>query len=345
MKVLLKLGISLSCVLLLSACQTNPESSKQSIKKESNASKTLKRSKKTTQSSKKTVTKSTSDQSGATEPSRSQSEENDLEDYEALYADTLSKIASDINNVSHYAFYDIDKNGSKELFTGTDVGNGIHPIALYYLKNNVSTYLAHSEVASGGGYRSSFEVNADGTVTRLEWTSHQGKGSLQKIRLNPDNSGFTTVEEKAIIMGSEEQQASMAENPIDLSGLNWQVLGKENVATSKTAIPDSSSTSYTFEHLVGTWKNAKGDEITISADKMVTMNGSQGQAGDLSNTNNQWGTGVQPIGSRSGGYGIRYLPVGDTASNKDQSDKSKERLLVGQYDNSGNTNEYFYRVD
>ena len=140
MKVLLKLGISLSCVLLLSACQTNPESSKQSTKKESNASKTLKRSKKTTQSSKKTVTKSTSDQSGATEPSRSQSEENDLKDYETLYADTLSKIASDINNVSHYAFYDIDKNGSKELFTGTDVGNGIHPIALYYFKNDVSTY-------------------------------------------------------------------------------------------------------------------------------------------------------------------------------------------------------------
>lgn len=349
MKTIFKLGLSLSCLLLLTACQTTttPHKSEtsvsQSSKKKSNEA--IKQSSEKNQSSKKSMKNPKSNQARTSESSASQSEENDQKDYEALYADTLSKVAADDNNVSHYAFYDIDHNGSKELFTGTDVGSNIHPIALYYLKDNVSTYLAHSEVASGGGYRSSFEVNSDGTVTHVEWTSHQGKGNLKKLQLNPDNSGVTTIEEKAIIISSAEQKASMDDNPLDLSTLDWKGLAKATTTSSETKATESNSKIYTFDNLVGTWKNAKGDKITISSDKTVDLNGNQGQAGELSNTNHQWGTGVQPFGSRIGGYGIRYIPADETASNQDQSDKSKERLLIGQYDNSGNTDEYFYRVE
>ncbi|MEQ9764658.1 hypothetical protein [Streptococcus jiangjianxini] len=350
MKTIVKLGLSLSCLLLLAACQTNTtshtsESSVNSSTKKSNKSEAAKQSSENSQSSKKSMKNPQTSKAQASESPTSPSEKHDQKYYEALYADTLSKVAADDNNVSHYAFYDIDHNGSKELFTGTDVGSTIHPIALYYLKNHVSTYLAHSEVASGGDYRSGFEVNADGTVTHVEWTSHQGKGSLKKMRLNPDNSGVTIIEEKAIVISSAEEKASMDDNSLDLSSLDWKKLDKVATTSSETKTTEPNPKRYTFDNLVGTWKNAKGDKVTISSDKTVDLNGSQGQAGDLSNTNNRWGTGVQPSGSRIGGYGIRYLPAKEAASDQDQSDKSKERLLIGQYDNSGNTDDYFYRVE
>lgn len=148
-------------------------------------------------------------------------------DYESLYAETLTKVAEDPERtVTHYAFYDIDGNGTKELFTGGQNSTGaMYGAAVYYLNQSVSTYLAHSEVAPVGGYRASFTINSDRTVTQYEWTSFRGEGIKKTYQLAADDSSAILVQEKEIIMGSAEQQAEADPNPLDLSILNWQVLG------------------------------------------------------------------------------------------------------------------------
>ncbi|HEL9634976.1 TPA: hypothetical protein U0K44_001853 [Streptococcus suis] len=213
MKKYLTLGLTLAGLFLLSGCQSgivqqltggNTSSSTSSETSTSSTS-----SSKTSSSQQETVTSSAE------------------RDYESLYAETLTKVAEDPERtVTHYAFYDIDGNGTKELFTGAQdsVGN-IYGLAVYYLNNSVSTYLVHSEVAPVGGYRASFTINSDRTVTQYEWTSFRGEGTKKTYQLASDNSEAILLEEKEIIMGSAEQQAEADPYPLDLAILNWQVLG------------------------------------------------------------------------------------------------------------------------
>ncbi|HFI2448152.1 TPA: hypothetical protein ACGO8L_001967 [Streptococcus suis] len=237
MKKYLTLGLTLAGLFLLSGCQsgivqqltggnTSSSTSNSSIVEtsSSNASSTSLESSSSTSSETSTSSTSSSKTSSSQQETVTSSAERD---YESLYAETLTKVAEDPERtVTHYAFYDIDGNGTKELFTGAQdsVGN-IYGLAVYYLNNSVSTYLVHSEVAPVGGYRASFTINSDRTVTQYEWTSFRGEGTKKTYQLASDNSEAILLEEKEIIMGSAEQQAEADPNPLDLAILNWQVLG------------------------------------------------------------------------------------------------------------------------
>lgn len=237
MKKYLTLGLTLAGLFLLSGCQsgivqqltggnTSSSTSNSSTVEtsSSNASSTSLESSSSTSSETSTSSTSSSKTSSSQQETVTSSAERD---YESLYAETLTKVAEDPERtVTHYAFYDIDGNGTKELFTGAQdsVGN-IYGLAVYYLNNSVSTYLVHSEVAPVGGYRASFTINSDRTVTQYEWTSFRGEGTKKTYQLASDNSEAILLEEKEIIMGSAEQQAEADPYPLDLAILNWQVLG------------------------------------------------------------------------------------------------------------------------
>ncbi|MEI4335092.1 hypothetical protein V9Z67_09180 [Streptococcus suis] len=242
MKKFISLGLALASLFLLSGCQSaivqqltggnstssSTTTSSRAETSSSTASSTTSENSSST-SSETSVSSSTSLSSSTTTSDSSQQETvtgSAETDYESLYAETLTKVAEDPERtVTHYAFYDIDGNGTKELFTGAQdsVGN-IYGLAVYYLNNSISTYLVHSEVAPVGGYRASFTINSDGTVTQYEWTSFRGEGTKKTYQLASDNSEAILLEEKEIIMGSSEQQAEADPNPLDLAILNWQVL-------------------------------------------------------------------------------------------------------------------------
>ena len=234
MKKYLTLGLVLANLFLLSGCQL--EIVQQLTGGNSTSSSTTSSSKVETSSSTTSSTSLESSSSTSSETSTSSTTSSSQQetvtssaekDYESLYAETLTKVAEDPEGtVTHYAFYDIDGNGTKELFTGVQDSTGaMYGAAVYYLNQSVSTYLAHSEVAPVGGYRASFIINSDRTVTQYEWTSFRGEGIKKTYQLAADDSAAILLEEKEIIMGSAEQQAEADPYPLDLAILNWQVLG------------------------------------------------------------------------------------------------------------------------
>ncbi|MBY5010193.1 hypothetical protein [Streptococcus suis] len=237
MKKYLSFGLVLVSLCILSGCQSaivqqltggNTSSSTTSSSRVEMSSSTTSSTSLESSSSTGSETSTSSTSSSTTSSSQQETVTSSAEkDYESLYAETLTKVAEDPERtVTHYAFYDIDGNGTKELFTGGQNSTGaMYGAAVYYLNQSVSTYLAHSEVAPVGGYRASFTINSDRTVTQYEWTSFRGEGIKKTYQLAADDSSAILVQEKEIIMGSAEQQAEADPNPLDLSILNWQVLG------------------------------------------------------------------------------------------------------------------------
>ncbi|NQK93837.1 LPXTG cell wall anchor domain-containing protein [Streptococcus suis] len=129
--------------------------------------------------------------------------------------------------------------------------------------------------------------------------------------------------------------------------------------TSSSSIPTSTETSsttasseenqtktVTWATVAGTWKNARGQVITINENGKISGTFGNGQLSEFTampdKTRGGFNANVRT--SAVGHYGLAYMPVGAKASNLDASDKTKERILVGQSDNSGNLEDYFYRV-
>lgn len=236
MKKYLTMGLALANLFLLSGCQSeivqqltggNTSSSTSNSSTVETSSSTASSTSLESSSSTSSETSTSSTSSSTTSSSQQETVTSSAEkDYDSLYAETLTKVAEDPERtVTHYAFYDIDDNGTKELFTGGQNSTGaMYGAAVYYLNQSVSTYLAHSEVAPVGGYRASFTINSDRTVTQYEWTSFRGEGIKKTYQLAADDSAAILVQEKEIIMGSAEQQAEADPYPLDLDILNWQVL-------------------------------------------------------------------------------------------------------------------------
>ncbi|HFI0668406.1 TPA: DUF6287 domain-containing protein [Streptococcus suis] len=121
----------------------------------------------------------------------------------------------------------------------------------------------------------------------------------------------------------------------------------ETSASSTDSSSTTSTSTITWETVAGTWKNKNGQVLTI--DKNGTITGSIGN-GQLSQftamkDKTRGGFNANVTTSAVGHYGLAYMPVGAKASDLDASDKTKERILIGQSDNSGNLNDYFYRVE
>mgnify|MGYP003582059797 FL=1 len=237
MKKYLSFGLVLVSLCILSGCQSaivqqltggNTSSSSTSSSRVETSLSTTSSTSLESSSSTGSETSTSSTSSSTTSSSQQETVTSSAEkDYKSLYAETLTKVAEDPERtVTHYAFYDIDGNGTKELFTGGQNSTGaMYGAAVYYLNQSVSTYLAHSEVAPVGGYRASLTINSDRTVTQYECTSFRGEGIKKTYQLAADDGAAILLEEKEIIMGSAEQQAEADPNPLDLSILNWQVLG------------------------------------------------------------------------------------------------------------------------
>ncbi|HFI0352068.1 TPA: DUF6287 domain-containing protein [Streptococcus suis] len=243
-------GLTLGCTILLAACQAYESNT--SIEKESTAS------------SSSSTTVKTEAKEGTTSSSSSSVSKTEERDYETLYAETLSKVIADPERVAtHYAFYDIDSNGTSELFTGYQSSDGeMTALALYYLKNDLPTYLANTAVAGAGGYRAGFRVNLDGTVTQFEWTSHQGKGTKKTYQLEADNSGATLIEEKEVTMGNPEP----SEEPLDMNTLDWQPLEIPEISQGTSQQMDVAAIKAgDYSSLYGTWVKPNGETVTFDA--------------------------------------------------------------------------------
>ena len=136
-------------------------------------------------------------------------------------------------NEWHYAFWDLNQDGSDELLIG-DVKT---IAAVYYLKDKQPTLLHVAYVASAGGYRSSLEAYDNGQLAYASWQSTQPEMELILYSLE---KGEAKEEKKATIQigGKEtvEQALGISAKKLELTKLDWKKIASEDKAqtTAKT---------------------------------------------------------------------------------------------------------------
>ena len=136
-------------------------------------------------------------------------------------------------NEWHYAFWDLNQDGSDELL----IGDGKTIAAVYYLKDKQPTLLHVAYVASAGGYRSSLEAYDNGQLAYASWQSTQPEMELILYSLE---KGEAKEEKKATIQigGKEtvEQALGISAKKLELTKLDWKKIASEDKAqtTAKT---------------------------------------------------------------------------------------------------------------
>ena len=213
--------VTLSAMLLLAGCQHRQGSSAQS---EAPSSSQTSSQSSTTSS---TTSQSSKSSSSSTVASSSETRQISTPSDEELYASTLEKVAADTEpgHATIYTFYDIDGNGTDELLTGyRDNEDKPFLLAIYYLKNGVSTYLSRSYVAGSGGNREATSIHTDGKVYFVQWQAMPGWGTAYLYQLRPDNSGYDVVRQEEFDMSQGQQMPDFREgtSELDLTRLTWK---------------------------------------------------------------------------------------------------------------------------
>lgn len=176
-------------------------------------------------------------------------------------------------------------------------------------------YVAAESTPSSTSSSSSTEVTSISTTTETSSSSTTTETS---------SSSSSTVTETSTTSSSTSTEAS----------------------STTTSSEENQTKTVTWATVSGTWKNARGQVITIDENGKISGTFGNGQLSEFSampdKTRGGFNANVRT--SAVGHYGLAYMPVGTKASDLDASDKTKERILVGQSDNSGNLEDYFYRV-
>lgn len=226
------LTILTSSLLVLTACQPSQESKSSvptsvSSSKQANSSSsasTTTSSSSQTETSNQTIAPSSSAMATPKPQAESQPP---APSNEELYATTLHLVATDTTagRATHYAFVDIDGNGTAELLTSHFFNGQVSPAALYYLQNRVPTYLARTYVAGAGGGREGFVIYQDGTVESVSWHSASGQGTATLYQLSPDNSGHWVIGEADFDMRAsgvvDPYQFNQGRAILDMDSLSW----------------------------------------------------------------------------------------------------------------------------
>ena len=150
---------------------------------------------------------------------------------EYAYVFNLQTLGS--TNEWHYAFWDLNQDGSDELL----IGDGKTIAAVYYLKDKHPTLLHVAYVASAGGYRSSLDVFDNGQIVYATWQSLNPEMELSLYSLG---KGEAKEEKRATIQIGGDQTAEQAlgisAKKLDLSKLDWKTFdgSGDSKSTAKT---------------------------------------------------------------------------------------------------------------
>ena len=159
---------------------------------------------------------------------------------EYAYVFNLQTLGS--TNEWHYAFWDLNQDGSDELLIG-DVKT---IAAVYYLKDKQPTLLHVAYVASAGGYRSSLEAYDNGQLAYASWQSTQPEMELTLYSLG---KGEAKEEKKATIQIGGDQTAEQAlgisAKKLDLSKLDWKTF--DGSGDSKSTAKEEEKKSGSFQ--------------------------------------------------------------------------------------------------
>lgn len=198
------------------------------------------------------------------------------------YGDFLSQIQSEINpwviegvlrdpKNQRYAFYDVDDNGTSELFIGWLSTDGkVYEGSFYYWDGNQPVILAQSFAGSSGGARSSFRVYNDGTVLSTAWSSGTGDGQSILYQLPKDKGRAATLDTRDVKMGVDDTDALFGKSKemyFNTDQLKWKefddVAGSTQAPTNKSGMDTKAILAGDLSSIQGTWRSDAGYSFTI----------------------------------------------------------------------------------
>ena len=256
-----------------------------------------------------------------------------------------------------YTFYDINKDGKKELLIKQDT----ILLGIYYLTDQGTLLVKSGGVAGRGGERRILIPYENGAISYLNFNSPRPE-AIAKTYLFVDgryqeassvNYDLRETKDPSSLQGLDGIKE------VDLEGLNWLTVDDFMVERPFIDLEDQAKGTGAhlaeiyqkdFSSIKGTWKNNKGGEVTF--DEYGFTNGAVLTDTVPKIVNNMVRFGMTSS-SGIGGASVILIPkgvvhpdinVGDTTF-KDASDSSKDRLLITQsVDTLSNPNEFYYKV-
>ena len=256
-----------------------------------------------------------------------------------------------------YTFYDINKDGKKELLIKQDK----ILLGIYYLIDQGAHLVKAGGVAGTGGSRRILIPYENGAISYLIFNASRPE-AIAKTYLFADgryqeassvNYDLRETKDPSSLQGLDGIKE------VDLEGLNWLTVDDFMVERPFIDLEDQAKGTGAhlaeiyqkdFSSIKGTWKNNKGGEVTF--DEYGFTNGAVLTDTVPKIVNNMVRFGMTSS-SGIGGASVILIPkgvvhpdinVGDTTF-KDASDSSKDRLLITQsVDTLSNPNEFYYKV-
>ena len=302
-------SVLLLSIGMLSACSSKKENidvseELQALRKSEQTTKQTEDSGTTTSEGKQKDTKKTKSQSKkvSSEEKNRERYEKVFADYQAMidyakiggtptdsdYVDFLNHIQTKMNSWviegvirnpqnQRYAFYDVDNNGTAEMFIGLLSTDGkIYETGFYYLNGSEPVLLGESFAGSAGGARSGFQVYNDGTVLSTAWSSGTGEGQAMLYQLDKNNGVATTVETRDVKMGVDDLDSLFGKTQnlhFDLGQLNWKefedTASKQTAPVKKSKMDIKGIASGDFSSIEGTWTSSAGYSFTIEGNQFT----------------------------------------------------------------------------
>lgn len=258
-----------------------------------------------------------------------------------------------------YSYVDINDDGSAELLIGTP--DSVH--ALYYLDNDDKPVFAKSAgTFAKGGYLSTMKFYKDGTIycQLFQRMRPEAKAETYEIK----DGAFNQLQSVDFSMSETTDGASKVglgdAQTLDLSVEDWydfdetEASSSDSKSNKETGMDINAIQNGDFSSIAGTWKNGKG--YTMTFDKNGLVSDTEKVAIEYGKiTDGFFKAGLVPKEVGPGGGMIAFLPKGVSLTGSvmsssetadDQSDKTKDRLWMGQQLNGTTDDSYFfYKVD
>lgn len=256
-----------------------------------------------------------------------------------------------------YTFYDINKDGKKELLIKQDKVL----LGIYYLTDQGAQLVKAGGVAGKGGSRQILIPYENGAISYLIFSASRPE-AIAKTYLFSDGR-YQEVSSVNYDLRETKDPSSLQGldgiKQVDLEGLNWLIF--DDASASRPFIDLEEQAKGPGAHLAeihqknfgsikGTWKNNKGGEVTFDENGFTNGAVLTPAAPQIVNNMAKFGMGSS---SGPGGASVTLIPqgvvhpdfnAGDTTYT-DASDSSKDRLLIAQYAGAlSDPNEFYYKV-
>ena len=236
-------------------------------------------------------------------------------------------------NEWHYAFKDLNQDGSDELL----IGDGKTIAAVYYLKDNQPTLLHVAYVASAGGYRSSLEVFDNGQIVYATWQSINPEMELTLYSLG---KGEAKEEKKATIQigGKEtaEQALGISAKKLNLSKLDWKKFDGSGDSKSTAKAEEKKSESFQVQVSVADLRIRKEPSTSAPSAGMIAK-GTHTITETVDADGHTWGKLESGQGWIALDYTTRVDGSKSTASSKKSSGMNIQEIQNGNFSSIAGT--------